>query len=1355
MQLRSGFVLGSRVETLPKGKVPSLRSPRPSPPLAAFSSSFSKKRPERVEKNEDFQSERSEQIQKIHIEKRFPIEKPETRRISIIPLARSNAVQSNCFLPMPFSPSGVCARPYWPQWAVVAFCRKQRAGVLVVARGFSVEDNCCVQWDCEVLSGRCPTPPLHKVFYMSVVRLLMPNSAERLAARLVDSGCCFHATLLVKSSGARIEATGHLRHQGSAKYHSPQSLVSGDWQFPPPHNAPVRLVHLVIVHHRSRPSRLAVCASPRQALLATSGEALHSPAGLRCPARRPAGTSTPTQGLDSCLRTNGTSLVCTYNVRSLRAEWRQAQIQHLFTRLESSSPSSDDTSSPSSDDTSFLSRVPAVLCLQETRLEEPPPCLASVANCFVVPATPVMRKPSPTHTSSSSSSSPLPIQTCLSTLKGGLLVMCSKQLAPPRPEVFEDRGLSLLFSADRFRFRVRIINVYAPQCGMGTEVISSWWCRFTKWCLALRKDDLNCPTPTVLLITGDLNADLHHKPLHPSSMLVTAFCNALEVTYKQFTSSAKKYPFSFRSQRPSGIQKSLLDYILVSSRFATSLTDVRILRSPLCPRKLDHSPVSGRLHLHLQHKPKAQKVTPRPDWSTIKDDANFDLKVFAQMDRLLEGPRLLEACAGWLGHPWFEVLPSYSTFAEAVRISAPPPAPCPPPTEPHAPVVVRTLADIGRARSIAEDSIEEAVSNFVALASKLPSQAYKHIQKLCSTKINAKPTASSPEDIVAHFRSVNGETREYRRTKPFAAVLNAPLVSGKKFTMNELTAAIHSLKTGKATGLDEMPAEAVQKAAFRALLLRWSNEYLEGSVPPEVLVTNLIMVPKKGDLSIVANYRGIALLSVFLKLINLLLLRRLKVLDCILRTGQSGFRPCRSTNMHVLALALLGETSSPLTLLYIDFRKAFDSVSHSALRDMLAAYQIPHNLMSCVLQCYTNHVVQVAGVGGVGQGSPQYDLKSGVLQGDTLAPYLFIMLLNLLLEEAITPDVSFPLVPTPAVARPTHHTYNLRPRDAPAVFCLQELAFADDIAVPAVSPASAALVLRRLQKLSEEVGLELNVAPGKTEIQVLRGPAEPNNEPLLDLHGTKITECSVYKYLGSHPTNLRKALADRISLAWFALRRLKPVWSSTRCPLRHKLDLLRALATSILLYCCEIWTTAIASIADRAYHSMLKYVTCSFSEPTVDLMARCRIPHVSSIAAERQINLVGHALRMVCPLTFMLNHKLPLLRSAPLHKLLQRRIQLKDRSEWATYAEDRHGWKGLARDVACEREEAVQLSLLRARRRRWLSPQRIENRIYLLILEASTDLLPMAHLHELHRILKPYAMHKHQNVFAKTTKKNR
>jgi hypothetical protein len=661
-------------------------------------------------------------------------------------------------------------------------------------------------------------------------------------------------------------------------------------------------------------------------------------------------------------------------------------------------------------------------------------------------------------------------------------------------------------------------------------------------------------------------------------------------------------------------------------------------------------------------------------------------------------------------------------------------------------VAVRTLADIARAKTATAESIHNSVTTFIALSQSAPAAAYRELRRLCSKQICASPTRSTPEQIVAHFKAVNGTSRPHTRTTPFKPVAGAVgLVSDAPFTLKETISAIGALKINRATGLDGIPAEALQKPCFRDILHRLANEYLDGTAPPEVFITNLVLVPKKGDLSLVENYRGIALISVFLKFINLLLLARLKKLDGLLRTGQNGFRPARGTSSHVIALALLAETSSPLALLFIDFAKAFDSVTHESLRQCLLAYHVPGRLMSAVLQCYRNHAVQVAGQGN------NYRLESGVLQGDTLAPYLFVLLLNLLLSET---DASFPLTTTPLVSAPPSSSsrYGFRPRRAPPQLVLSELAYADDIAIAGSSPADVAQTLRRLQRLASEVGLEINVAPEKTCILIARGSPPSVNDALIDMYGKVLPIAEDYKYLGGRPFNISKALVDRIKLTWLAIRRLAPVWSCRPCPLRQKLQLLRSLATSILLYCCECWPLRLARKADQAFAKMLKYITQQHDASTLDLMARCGLPHVSSIAAERQVLAIGHALRMVCPLTYVLNHRLPLQRSAPLHRLLRRRIPY-ERDEWGTLALDRSGWATVAATAAFNNEEAVQLALLRARRRRWLDPKRLENRIYLMIIESLLDLHYAPH--QANHLITPYAMHKHQNVFAHTQNKTK
>jgi len=66
---------------------------------------------------------------------------------------------------------------------------------------------------------------------------------------------------------------------------------------------------------------------------------------------------------------------------------------------------------------------------------------------------------------------------------------------------------------------------------------------------------------------------------------------------------------------------------------------------------------------------------------------------------------------------------------------------------------------------------------------------------------------------------------------------------------------------------------------------------------------DIVTLPKKGDLSISDNYRGISMFSIVPKTVNRLILNGIQnALDNKLRTNQNSFRPKRSTSAHILAL---------------------------------------------------------------------------------------------------------------------------------------------------------------------------------------------------------------------------------------------------------------------------------------------------------------------------------------------------------------------------------------------------------------------------------------------------------------------
>ena len=84
----------------------------------------------------------------------------------------------------------------------------------------------------------------------------------------------------------------------------------------------------------------------------------------------------------------------------------------------------------------------------------------------------------------------------------------------------------------------------------------------------------------------------------------------------------------------------------------------------------------------------------------------------------------------------------------------------------------------------------------------------------------------------------------------------------------------------------------------------------EEEMPEDWKEGYVVKLPKKGDLSNCANYRGITLLSVPGTIFNMILLERMKdVVDPQLRDNQAGFRKNRSCTNQIATLLIIIEQS--------------------------------------------------------------------------------------------------------------------------------------------------------------------------------------------------------------------------------------------------------------------------------------------------------------------------------------------------------------------------------------------------------------------------------------------------------------
>ena len=204
-----------------------------------------------------------------------------------------------------------------------------------------------------------------------------------------------------------------------------------------------------------------------------------------------------------------------------------------------------------------------------------------------------------------------------------------------------------------------------------------------------------------------------------------------------------------------------------------------------------------------------------------------------------------------------------------------------------------------------------------------------------------------------------------------------------------------------------------------------------------------------------------------------MLLDRLRPhIDQNLRNNQNGFRKGRSTVAHIFTLRGLVEKiklkTLPAIITFVDYRTAFDSIHREKLMETLRACGVPVEIVDAFNMIYTNTTAQVllpppANLSPSPDGDTEFfEILAGVLQGDILAPYLFIIVLDHAMRQAvgIESNLGFTLDRS-------------RSRRHPAkVICGTD--FADDIALLSNALEQAQLLLSRFETSAKHVGLHIN-----------------------------------------------------------------------------------------------------------------------------------------------------------------------------------------------------------------------------------------------------------------------------------------
>ena len=476
----------------------------------------------------------------------------------------------------------------------------------------------------------------------------------------------------------------------------------------------------------------------------------------------------------------------------------------------------------------------------------------------------------------------------------------------------------------------------------------------------------------------------------------------------------------------------------------------------------------------------------------------------------------------------------------------------------------------------------------------------------------------------------------------------------------------------------------------------------------------LRILPKKGDLSLPGNYRGIMLLETAYKIVSILLLNRLRpIAESLNYEQQCGFRPGRGCNDAVftvkMAMKKRREHSKETWILFLDLVKAFDRVPRELLWQLLEKFGVPPKLVRLLKALHKDVIVKFE-VEGL---EHEVNCTIGVKQGDILGPVLFIIFMAGVMSDwrKITdcPAIVF-------LSKPDNVITGRRPTAKGTPFELNDSEYADDTAVLFDSRQSAVEYCPLLVNHFRQYGMEIHTGDvrdpekkSKTEILFVAAPLSTYTDPttydnvdlgVIPLGGGRFFPIvAQFCYLGclltrdcSDDADVQSRI-DKAAGAFGSVR--KEVFSNQNVCFGAKLLIYEGLILAILLYGSECWC-----LTEKLYHKLrLFHARCARSMcrvtrkhtwkhriSTDKLLARVGLRTIESYINRRQLQWAGHVLRMPFErlprkmLTCWVASSRP--RGCPqftygrgLYKAL-RRANI-EKNSWTALAMDRDKWRGM------------------------------------------------------------------------------
>ena len=509
-------------------------------------------------------------------------------------------------------------------------------------------------------------------------------------------------------------------------------------------------------------------------------------------------------------------------------------------------------------------------------------------------------------------------------------------------------------------------------------------------------------------------------------------------------------------------------------------------------------------------------------------------------------------------------------------------------TEPLTKNLINRLGRLKRKYNISQDhfntKIAEHSVKLKALASELKNRTKKYENKRINKQFRENPrnvyrdmteekidVENPPEKdkLDSFWRPLFEEPKDHKEGEWIEEIIqqnsDKPEMDMFEIDQDDITFKLKTFANFKKPGVDKIPNFWLkQLSCFHSYYVTIFNQILNENTETPIWFTTgkTSLLPKTTETTNPRKYRPICCLPTSYKLLTGIISDKIyEHLDNnqMLEEEQKGCRRRRQGTKHQLlinncVLEDCKRRARNLSMAWIDYQKAYDSVPHSWISRCLDLYKINPKVtefLKNVMQRWTMDMTLRHSKGEINL--PNVKVRRGIFQGDSLSPLIFCIAVDPLSKLIKKEKIGYSLSKS-------------RKKEDKTQDQLSHLLYMDDLKLYAEDEKGLDILLGIVHTFSTDIGMDFGL--DKCAICVIKkgkNIKSPDKEISEGKFIHDLEDDSTYKYLGIEENSKIEHKTLRIKAKKEYIKRLKKICRSQLSP-KNKITAINQMATPVLAY---------------------------------------------------------------------------------------------------------------------------------------------------------------------------------------------